>query len=365
MKIVYVITRADTIAGAQRHVLEMSLAMLKLGHEVHVICGEGEVLTEYLQEQETPYVQLPRLKRQLLLGTDLLAIRDMSKTLKSISPDLVSAHSSKAGVISRISCAILGIPCIFTAHGWAFADGIGISKRIIYSTVEYVLHLLSRKIICVSDSDRVLAEKLFFAKSKLLTIHNSRHDVGSEFVKVHSVVSSSPIRIVMIGRLDAQKDHRTLFKALTGKENFELILVGDGPKKSELIEYSKECGIDSKVEFLGLRSDIESILSKSDIFVLISNWEGFPRSTLEAMRGGLPVIVSDVGGSKEAVQKNGYVVGRGDYVSLSKVLDNLLISAELRKEMGAMSRNIYESKYTFDRMFDATYLVYNEQKNLN
>jgi glycosyltransferase involved in cell wall biosynthesis len=103
-------------------------------------------------------------------------------------------------------------------------------------------------------------------------------------------------------------------------------------------------------------------MAECHAFALISNWEGFPRTTLEAMRAGLPVVVSDVGGASEAVGEGvtGFKISRGDVDGLRQRLRALTNDPILRKEMGQAARKLYESEFSFDHMFRQTVRVYKE-----
>jgi len=352
-KIVFVITRADTMAGAQTHVLELSIALTAAGHEVFVICGPGRPLVERLQENHINVRSLANLTRELNPIRDAKALFDLRKVLKEIDPDLVSLHSSKAGILGRVVCKNLRKPVLFTAHGWAFADGVGFAKSKLYSTIERLLQFWCKRIICVSKADCELATNKGFAPNQLTVVHNGRH------IRSHSKQarkSEEFVQIAMIGRLDAQKDHETLFRALSELDNYVLHLIGDGPKLDELQEKAEMLGIETKIRFVGLVKDAAQILDQSDVFVLSSHWEGFPRSTLEAMRSGLPVIVSDVGGSSEAVVEGvtGYVIPREDVNALSSALSELISDQGKRVSMGNAGRIRFEEYFTFEKMLKST-----------
>ena len=96
------------------------------------------------------------------------------------------------------------------------------------------------------------------------------------------------------------------------------------------------------------------------IFTLISHWEGVPRTIIEAMRAGLPVIASDVGGAAEAIHEgiSGFTIPRGDVNTLRNRLQQLINNPQLRHEMGAAARQRYEQEFTFDRMFAETCETY-------
>ena len=131
--------------------------------------------------------------------------------------------------------------------------------------------------------------------------------------------------LTMVARFEPQKDHPSLLKALARLRNhaWRLELIGEGPLLERTRDLARSLGIADRVEFLGQRSDVAERLATSQVYVLSSNWEGFPRSILEAMRAGLPVVASDVAGVSEAVVDGvtGYVVPRGETEPWQRRLD--------------------------------------------
>ena len=120
---------------------------------------------------------------------------------------------------------------------------------------------------------------------------------------------------------------------------------------------AERLGIGGRVEFAGYVSKVESGLGDCDLFALITNWEGFPRSILEAMRAGLPVVASDVGGCRESVidGDNGRVVPRGDLPALTAALQQILANPALRLRMGRRGYQLYCESFSFETMYQ-TYL---------
>ena len=358
MRLLYIITRADTLAGAQVHVMEMAQAVIKAGHEAHVLVGLGTPYGEALQLRGIPHTQLEGLRRNISPLKDVTSLFQIRRVIRKVQPDLISTHSSKAGILGRVAARTCGVPCLFTAHGWSFTEGVPEPRRSLYRFIERLMAPLAARIICVSEADRRFAMHAGIAESRLVTIHNGRHDLPK--VERDAAPDSRPVRIVMIGRLDEQKDHALLFSALEGLDGFELDLIGDGPRQDELQRLAVERGLGGYVRFLGLRTDVPEQLARADLFCLITNWEGFPRSTLEAMRAGLPVIVSDAGGSAAAVDQGqtGFVVPRGDQQALHEKLEQLLEDPGLRHRMGEAGRRRFEALFTFERMYTKTIEIY-------
>lgn len=354
----YVITRGDSIGGAQVHVRDLAIHCASLGNDVTVVTGAAGPLTEQLRAAGVESRCCPGMLREIGPRQDLGAVRALAGIMQELRPDLISAHSSKAGVVGRLAAWRAGVPAIFTAHGWAFTGGVPQPKRTAYRAIERATERLARRIVCVSEHDRAIGIAAGMSPERLVTVHNGMPDVDPG-LRAESG-REGPVRLVMTARFDRQKDHETLFRALTALPEVELDLIGDGPGRSATEELATRLGLGDRVRFLGQRVDVARILAQAHVFVLSSRWEGFPRSTLEAMRSGLPVVVSGVGGAAEAVDdgRTGFVVSPGDREQLAARLRDLVTSPDLRREMGAAGRARYEAEFTFARMFAQTYAVY-------
>ena len=361
MRIVYILTRADEIGGAQVHVRDLATALHSSGHEVSVLAGSAGSLSDPLVERGVPFEVVPALVRPIVPWKDALAVWQLRSILRRLRPDLVSVHTSKAGWLGRVAAKSSGIPVVFTAHGWAFTEGVPAVQRRLYALVERSAGPLADRIITVCDSDRALAlEQRIAPPHKIVRIHNGVHGcVGRPRPS-----SAAGTHIVMVGRFSAQKDHLTLIRALGQLRDLKwrLELVGDGHRKAEAIALADALGIADRVRFLGARDDVCAVLHEANIYVLISHWEGFPRSILEAMSVGLPVIASDVGGVCEAVREGetGFLVPRSDDHHLTERLRLLISSAEARQHLGAAGRRRYEEEFRFERMFEQTVAVYQQ-----
>jgi len=354
MKIAYVITRSNEIGGAHVHVRDLASWFISQSHEACVFVGGTGVFTDALEEAGVPFVPLQHLKRPVSPVHDMLAVRELAEELKRYGPDIVSVHSAKAGIVGRLACRLAGVPCVFTAHGWSFTDGVKWPAKQLYRTLEKFLAPLAAAIVTVCRSDATLAINQKVAPpDKLVTIYNGMPELDSSRLKSTSSLRTVPT-LVMVARFESQKDHATLIDALSLLKDLDwrLELVGDGPLMKSIHARVRDYGLDSNVAFLGRRRDVPSILEQSDIFVLSTNWEGFPRSILEAMRAGLPVVATEVAGIPESVEHDvtGYVVPQGDEKVLAERLRALITSQELRTEMGSAGRKSFSQHFTFERM---------------
>lgn len=366
MRIIYVITLPD-LGGAQTHLLEVACAMQKSGHDVQIVAGKYGWLTEQLAIKGIEISVIDELVREISLKKDWVTVYKIRNIIKKWQPDIVHCHSSKAGIVGRIAASIEGVPSIFTAHGWAFTEGIPLFKRVLYSLIERVMLNFTVYVLCVSKYDKALAEKWFLSKSpKLLAVHNGIEDVGKPLISDfgHDKFERH-LNLIMVGRFAVPKEQMQLIKAVE-KINKEypnsvfLTLVGDGELFEGAEQYVNTHGLKNVISLLGERIDINELLVQNDVFCLISNYEGLPISIIEAMRAGLPVIASDVGGNNELVKDglNGFLVERGNSEQLVERISFLLEHKEILRELGQKSREFYLKEFSAEQMMKRISAVY-------
>jgi glycosyltransferase involved in cell wall biosynthesis len=165
----------------------------------------------------------------------------------------------------------------------------------------------------------------------------------------------------MVARFDRQKRQQDLINALAGVHSgWRLQFAGEGPTETAIKAQVAAMGLSGRISFLGSRMDIPDLLSEADIFALATDFEGLPLSILEAMRAGLPVVASAVGGVPECVldARNGFLVRRNDVAGLRACLDRLLGDLELRRNMGREGRRLFEGQFVDTRMLKETGDVY-------
>src|SRR5690606_16304848 len=178
MRIAYLITTSQPIGGAQVHVRHLATRLHEVGHDVTVLVGGEPSGTPLVNSINVRY--LSALRRPINPLFDVRAYAQIREVLRELRPDLLSTHSSKAGWLGRLAGNSLRIPTIFTAHGWAFSEGIQQPGRTVYLCAERVVAPLASKIITVSEYDRNLALRYQVAMpDKLVTVHNGVPDVAS------------------------------------------------------------------------------------------------------------------------------------------------------------------------------------------
>ena len=368
MRILYVITLPD-IGGAQTHLLEVACAMQKSGHDVQIVAGKYGWLTEQLAIKGIEISVIDELVREISLKKDWATVYKIRNIIKKWHPDIIHCHSSKAGIVGRIAAFMEGVPSVFTAHGWAFTEGVPFFKRVLYSVIENIMLNITSKCFCVSEYDRCLAKKWFLRDShKIITVHNGIGDDGLQRdAIVRMLDNGSILRLIMVGRFSKQKDHMLLIKSVYDINKkypgqVHLSLVGDGDLFAVANQYVVANNLGDFIVLLGESTCVDSLLTQSDVFCLISNYEGLPISIIEAMRAGLPVIASDVGGNNELVVDgvNGYLVSRGDRKGLVQAIEKLIKDRTLITEFGKRSQEKFRMEFAFSAMMQKIESAYRD-----
>lgn len=361
LNIVYIITRSDVLGGASVHLLDLAKGMIRQGHQVHILVGGTGIFTEELKKNNISFSSLKYLKREIALTHDVLGFGEIKKHLKQLKPDIVHCHSSKAGLLGRLAAKSLNLPVVFTAHGWAFTEGISPRKQKIYAQIEKFLIKFSDHIITVSEFDRIYGFNFGVGSLDIVTtVHNGIPIQDLQIEKVRQF--DQPCKIIMVARFDDQKDQMTLIQALglLKNKNWVMEFIGSGPTVERCKQEANKLGLGDKIKFLGQQRNVKDFLNNSDIFVLSTNYEGFPLTILEAMRAKLPVIATNVGGNNESVidKETGFLTNKNDVQDLSIALSTLIDDRNLAIEMGKRGYERFITEFTHDLMLTKILKIY-------
>jgi glycosyltransferase involved in cell wall biosynthesis len=172
-----------------------------------------------------------------------------------------------------------------------------------------------------------------------------------------------------VAALTDHKDHETLLSAaaavLARMPEVFFVIVGDGERKAALHARVAEPGLQGRVIFTGFRSDPDRLIPAFDVFCLSSKMEGLGTSLLDAMSFGRPVVATAAGGIPEAVEDGvtGRVVPVADPAALADALLEVLADRGQRERLGAAGRRRFESRFSSERMVEATLGVYDELRS--
>ncbi len=345
------------------HLLDLANGM-RSDFDPSVAVGEEGFLSRACRDRRIPVHIIPSLKRSHHPAGDLVAFIQICRLLRQIKPDLVHIHTFKAGIIGRAACWWLRVPSVYTMHAWLWdTDAVSGVSGVLGRAFERVAAHLCERIITVSEAgEKILRELRIGASENTVTIRNGIPDCPSR--AIHAA-KECPV-IVMVARFMPPKRQQFLLRAFAAQPvGPRLRFIGDGATRPAAERLACQLGIANRVEFLGERSDVPRLLADSDIFVLASAMEMLPISILEAMRAGLPVIASDVGGIREAVIHGvtGLLVEEQSVTELAHALRLLVQDAGLRARVGAAGRQNFLKRFQFSPMAECTQKLYWEVLN--
>ncbi len=169
-----------------------------------------------------------------------------------------------------------------------------------------------------------------------------------------------------VGRLWQQKRLKDLIWATdllhVLRDDMHLLVIGDGPQRELLERYARQCQVADHVHFLGMRNDVPRLMPHFDVLWLASGFEGLPNVVMEAMAAGVPVVASDIPGTRELVviRETGYLVPVGDRAAYARFAHKILEDPALQARLGEAGRKRIASEFTVDAMVAAHAALYRE-----
>jgi glycosyltransferase involved in cell wall biosynthesis len=169
------------------------------------------------------------------------------------------------------------------------------------------------------------------------------------------------------GRLVPEKGFDDLiaaFATVAGRSSdTRLFVAGTGPLAETLRRQAASAGVEGRLTFLGFRPDLPELMQAADAFVLSSHWEGLPMVLLEAAASSLPIVATEVAGSRAAVREgvNGFIVAPGQPASIAEAMLRLMeLPLDARHRMAAASRSHAEQTFAIERVVDTWERIYRE-----
>jgi glycosyltransferase involved in cell wall biosynthesis len=349
--------------GVGRHVSDLARGLHAAGHDV-VLCGPGLPIPV---PEGCRHVSLG-LKRAVAPRVDAAALRRLQGLVRGLAPDLIHAHSSKAGALGRLARTVRpGVPLVYSPHGYAFAGHFDRElERTAYRLIERGLAPLAGRVIAVCEAEARLARGVG-PDGRVRVVYNGV-TVPSEPVDVERRMSrlkaAGPV-LCTLTQLRPGKGMETLLDAmpaiLAAHPRAQLAVWGDGPDLSGLAARAQTLGIGASVHFLGSTERPLSVMAGADVFTFPSLAEAFPYVILEAMSVACPIVASDVGGIGEALGDSaGVRVPAADPAALAAAVTRLLSDPEGARALGVAARQRVDQTFGVQKMLDETAQVYSE-----
>jgi len=347
-----VYTDAEQVGGAEI-VLGHVLGALDAGFEVGVLGVDQRVVSFLTDRRPGAEGQVvPPVRRK----HDLRGIGAHVRALRRLEPELVHVNlkSPWDGTYGILAALVLRVPFVLVEHS-LYPDTGRLRRRF----ARFAARRAAAVVGVGERSARVLERLLDLPPGRVRTIHNGVPEAAAEDAPW------APGRPVVgcIGRLDREKAHDTLLRALA-ELDASAVVVGDGAERERLARLAEELGIAERVRFTGWSDDPRRLLSSFTVFCLPSRpgTESFPLTVLEAMLAGLPVVATTVGSVGEAVLdgETGLLVPPDDPAALAAALRRLLGDPELAMSMGRRGREVARERFAVDRMVERYEQLYRE-----
>ncbi len=350
------------------------------GFEVYAISSPGEALDEF-GKREGIRVFGVRMERRITPMKDMIALIELVRKIREISPDIVVSHTPKAGLLGMIGACLAGVPArVYYMRGLPFTTKKGLRRSILRFT-ERISSLLAHRVLCVSHSVRRIAiEEGICSPSKSLVILNgsgngvdatgkfSRKIVGEKqrmAARRASGIPAEDLVVGYVGRIARDKGLSELAEAWNGiKERFpkaHLLIVGPFDECDPLpISVESKLRAGPQVHLVGYTSDVARFYAAMDIFVLPSYREGFANCLLEAAAMELPIVATAVPGCIDFVDDGitGTLVPPKDPRALRETVLSYLFDPDLRRRHGKAARERVLRDFAREPIWEAAYREY-------
>lgn len=336
------------------------LAAQKNGLFFHTAANWGSASSEQIASDESEYgIKIHNLdiSRSPFSASNKKALEQCKKIITGNHIDYIHCNTPVGGVIGRLLKKNVK-KIIYEAHGFHFYKGAPLKNWLLYYPVEKLLAKRTDAIITINKDDYEFANK--HLKSRIYYVPG----VGIELeqwkdyrdIREELGLKHSDFVVLVVGRLEKNKNCGTVIEAVKKVPGVKLILCGDGEDRSLFEEQAEE--IKNRVIFLGNRTDMSDIYHMADCFVLASYREGLSRSIMEAMACALPCLVTNIRGNRDLIEKE-FLFEPNDVDGLAEKIERLSKSEELRNQMKV--RNLDQIKaYSFDKVVEELSAIYKE-----
>lgn len=345
MKLLQVATIPETL---EAFLLPFALHFRNRGWTVHAaarnVTGNTRCVSEFDAVHDISW------SRQPLNVANIRAANEIRSLVKQEEYDLVHVHTPVASFVTRFALRrSVATRLVYTAHGFHFYVGGNVAKNAIYRSLERLAGRWTDALVVMNSEDLLAAKKYeIVPQPKVHAIKGIGIDIenvtasaqqgpGRAQLRRSLGLPDSAVVFIVVAEFIPRKRHSDVIKAFASLNldpPARLILVGKGPLTNEIRALSTELGVGDRVEFLGYRRDVPSLISASDVLLLVSEQEGLPRSIMEAMALRVPVIGSTIRGVTDLLDKGaGRLVPPGSVEDLRGAMELLGSDSKLRNAL--------------------------------
>lgn len=335
---------------------ELIKTLIAAGHQVTALGPEAGFESE-LAAIGAEYMQIPLQRTGTSPVKDAGTILALTEILRESKPDIVFSYAIKPVIYGSLAAWLAGVRNIYsmiTGLGYLFT-GQSAKQRLLYWLVHplYRAALSKNRVVFFQNPD----DLGLFKELKLVSPGGEQVIINGSGVDLshfsYSPAPTEPLSFLLMARLIWDKGIGEYVEAARRLKKrypqvyFKLLGAYDSNpaaiKSTDVEKWQKE----GTIQYLGETKDVRPFLAEASVYVLPSYREGTPRSVLEAMSMGRPVITTDAPGCRETVQDgvNGFLVPVKDAVALAEAMERFILKPELIRDFGIRSRIIAEEKY--------------------
>lgn len=358
MKVAYIVGGLP-FGGIERWLYDLCTEFRENGlvqARVFNVSGTGDLMPEYLAAGID--VECLAHSTRALSTCRFDTTRILRRMLKAYAPDIIHTMHFTANYHGRIAALGLGIPVLVHLHN------IKHERRFSRRVADKLLSCLTSQYLAVSEAVADLARTDHnLAGRPVQVLYNALMPERLDYAPLdlkEMYGLDSPV-VIAVGRCVPQKNFDLLIRAAAilrdSGQSVSLVLVGEGPERPRLESLLSELKLSGQVVLTGFRSDVPAFLKAADIFVMPSDYEGFPIAHLEAMYCGLPAIVSEHVPSRE-IADGACILCKRDPEDIARKIAQLLSDDAMRTSMAGRARAVAQG-HTMQAYALALYDIYN------
>lgn len=377
MKIKVLLIAETVMDGVGKHVDDIIEYIDKDKFDIVVAHGVDRMDYRFLStvekwKKDIQFVPVPYFKREISLKNDFKAFKEVNQLIKTIRPDVVHCHSSKAGVVGRVAAKLHRVKRIYyTPHAYSMQNpGNQTSKYLLYLSIErFLARFATTNTLNVSRGEKQFAIKHKLHKAdhfkviyNALSVKETEEHPQMKF----DFIPKNAFVVGCIARMFGQKNPEEFLKIAreicNRRKDVFFIWVGDGDFLEQTKMQAKEMKLDRSLYFAGHQTNVYAFLERFDVFLSTSFYEGMPYTLIEAMQSQCPILASNVIGNNEAVDQgyNGYLYELGDIQDACNKLEIMLDNPTIIEKMKVASRARYISTFTINEMITRIEAMYSE-----
>jgi glycosyltransferase involved in cell wall biosynthesis len=327
---------------------------------------EDQTFFERLREMGLPHETLyVNSHTPALIVNPVVNLAQAIRIVKNGRFDLIHSHGYRADAFVLVVAKYLGLPFVSTVHGFTPTD----PRLRLWCELDARLLRFFPRVMAVSApmKDQLVAYGLYAARVDVVinAVEEAAQSGSSrKEMRLRLGISESEFVFGFVGRLSDEKGVDHLLQAaeslVAQERSARFVIVGDGPRKDDLLEATRSRGLEGKVDFVGFQSNTAPWYETFDAFVLPSLSEGTPMALLEAMAHGLPSVATAVGGVPQVVSdgENGLLVPSADRTKLCDAMRSLMTNAQLRAKLSEGAVELVRGSYGVDAWIEHVQDVY-------